>query len=137
MRDPFTPQILATQSQLVRHEINKHKFYNPEMHSFNPQQQQEQLQPMESLVVDPVLKQARAEEAFYAQQLESGYQVYKSGMIDTAADEQNLRAYEESGMKMDSGPEQQDATPPPMMDPNSMPPPVYDPFNPMMFLGGY
>jgi len=105
------------------------------------------VQPIESLVVDPVLKQARAEEAFYAQQLNSGFQIFQSGCIDTAADEQNLRAFEDSQQPMDVDAEQAGDTIHGSMahanpdinqmphDLSSMPMPGSDPL--AMFLGGY
>jgi len=53
-------------------------------------------QPIESLTTDPVLQQARAEESFYIQQQSSGFEIFQNGQVETAADEQNLRTYEES-----------------------------------------
>lgn len=53
-------------------------------------------QPIESLTIDPVLRQARAEESFYSQQLSNGFEIFQKGQIEIASDEQNLRAFEEN-----------------------------------------
>ena len=53
-------------------------------------------QPMDCMVNDPVLDLAGAEEAFQASQVRAGREAHDSGMIDSAADEANLRAYRES-----------------------------------------
>lgn len=52
-------------------------------------------QPMPGMVVDPVLSQSAAEERFFAEQIASGYQLMQSGMVETAADEANLRLFQE------------------------------------------
>lgn len=58
---------------------------------------QAQEQPMPGMVLDPVQGQASAEERFFAEQISSGYQIMQSGMIETAADEANLRLFQEQG----------------------------------------
>lgn len=57
--------------------------------------QQFQEQPYDNLCIDPVLEQAKQEEAFHAEQLSSGYQVVTSGIVETAADFINKQIYEE------------------------------------------
>lgn len=52
--------------------------------------------PMNNLVTDPVADQARAEEDFSASQVEAGREIHNSGLVETAADEANLRAYQEA-----------------------------------------
>ena len=42
------------------------------------------------------LEQAIAEEHYYASQIQSGYQIFNKGGIETAADYQNLMAYQNS-----------------------------------------
>ena len=51
-------------------------------------------EPMPSIVIDPVLSQARAEEQFFSEQFRSGYQLSQSGIIESAADEANMRLYQ-------------------------------------------
>lgn len=58
--------------------------------------QPERIDPYPCMVDDPMLNQARADEAFYIQQLNSGYQVYQSGNVETAADADNLHVYQDS-----------------------------------------
>lgn len=64
--------------------------------SAGPATQQFQEQPYENICVDPVLEQAKQEEAFYAEQLSSGYQVVSSGIVESAADFINKHVYEEA-----------------------------------------
>lgn len=64
--------------------------------SAGPVNQQFQEQPYENICVDPVLEQAKQEEAFYAEQLSSGYQAVTSGIVETAADFINKHVYEEA-----------------------------------------
>ena len=57
----------------------------------------------ENMVNDPVLAEARAQESFYLHQYHAGYEVFQSGRIESAADEQNLRAFEDSQDKPEYG----------------------------------
>ena len=49
--------------------------------------------------IDPILRQARAEEAFYAYQLQSGFEVYTNGAVHTAADAINKLLFEEAAQR--------------------------------------
>ena len=53
-------------------------------------------QPYDNIVSDPVLELSRAEEAFHSYQVSSGFEIYKNGQVETAADEANIRAFQES-----------------------------------------
>ena len=52
--------------------------------------------PIARLVTDPVLAQARAEEQFHSYQVATGSELLKTGFIETAADEQNVRVASEN-----------------------------------------
>ena len=56
---------------------------------------QAQEQPVPGMVVDPVMSQSAAEERFFTEQVASGFQVMHSGVVETAADEANLRLFQE------------------------------------------
>jgi len=80
------------QSRLLR------PFNSPTSHAGNVQPvAQAQEQPIPGLVTDPVLSQSNAEFRFESAQVASGFQVIQSGMVDTAADEANLRVFQEQG----------------------------------------
>ena len=61
-----------------------------------------------NLIVDPVLNQARAEEAFYSHQLSRGHEIFQTGRIDTSADEQNRRLYQQETNTMENTEETDD-----------------------------
>ena len=65
--------------------------------SIEPVFMQAQEQPMPGLVLDPVLSQSNAEFRFESEQIASGFQAMQSGMVETAADEANLRVFQEQG----------------------------------------
>ena len=114
-------------------------------------------QPVEIMTSDPILQLARSEESFYAQGLNSGFQIFQRGHVDSAADEQNLRAFQESrqlphhnsGEEMVDDPMRDPRAPgypsiydrPAMHDPRVMPPVVSNPLNAFqvmnMCMGGY
>jgi len=131
--NPFSPQIPMTNRELVMNALN-HGFHSPETGSRNHEQQLPQAD--ENLVSDPVLVQAIAVEAFYAEQLRSGYAVFQSCSIDTAADEQNSRAYTDYQLQMNNSIRNQNIEGA-AVDAYTLHQTIYDPFDTGAPNGGY
>ena len=93
----------------------------------------------ENMVNDPVLAETRAQESFYLHQYHAGYEVFQSGIIETAADEQNLRTFEDAQGKPEYGASAEQSDGDPLDDPkNPGYPSLYDrpPMDPRLMPGG-